>query len=709
MERGFKELVQEKWMSYSTQGNDMIKLKDKLKMLKNDLKVWNMDVFGNIDLKKSRILKRIEEVDCQDAYGKLEGSSRLERMELEEVQEAVWRCDGSKSPGPYGYNFNFIKKSWDVIKSDIVAVVAQFHDSSSIPKGCNASFIALVPKVSDPLKLDQYRPITLVSALYKIISKVLSCRIKSVLPSVIDGSHSAFLMDRGMLDSVLMANEVVEELRRDGRSLLFLKVDYKKKSTEEFKPTRGLRQGDHLAPFLFIIVAEGLAELAKQAIKANALSGLKIGRNAVEVCVLQLADDTLFLCEDSFRNVITMKAILRGYELASGLKINFHKSKVAGINVERNALDLYAKTLNCTQMSIPFKYLGLEVGGNPRKIMFWEPILRKLKAKLSAWKGRFLSLAGRICLIKFVLSALPLFYLAFYKAPEFVLASPASKGGSCGRGGRKKEQYHGWCLLIGEKGKWRDLLVSKYGSAASTPVKLQSWWSGDLSKVCHGGGGGGWFQEATSLKIGASDKVRFWKDVWVGNLNLKTVFPRLHSLSLNQGEKVGEAGVWVGSEWRWSLRWRCARFVWESIMEEDLLRLISQTNLYKKVKGYQVWRNEESGMFLVKSAYDHLTNPVNSNQNLVWKGIWAIIVRCIWDHRNNVIFKQGAVNAEEIFHMELIVAAEVLSLSPRIPQFPFHYETGVEVGCGLYVALLLVLVQKHSSQAVGRKPVLASL
>lgn len=142
------------------------------------------------------------------------------------------------------------------------------------------------------------------------------------------------------------------------------------RSTEEFKLTRGLRQGDPLAPFLFIIVVEGLAELARQAIKANVLSGLKIGRNVIEVCMLQFVNDTFFLCEDSYRNVITMKAILRGYELASSLKVNFHKSKVVGINVERNVLDLYAKILNCTQMLIPFKYLGLEVGGNPRRKRF---------------------------------------------------------------------------------------------------------------------------------------------------------------------------------------------------------------------------------------------------------------------------------------------------------------------------------------------------
>jgi len=117
------------------------------------------------------------------------------------------------------------------------------------------------------------------------------------------------------------------------------------------------------------------------------------------------------------------ESILRGFELASGLKINFHKSKVAGINVLTSNMDCYTKTLNCEQMSVPFSYLGLEVGGNPRKEKFWEPVLNKLKSRLSVWKGRFLSMAGRLCLIKSVLSAIPLYYLSLFKAPEVVCKS----------------------------------------------------------------------------------------------------------------------------------------------------------------------------------------------------------------------------------------------------------------------------------------------
>jgi len=68
----------------------------------------------------------------------------------EEVKDVVWQCGGSKSPGPDGFNFNFIQSCWDVIKSNVMATMNFFHVTGSFPKGCNASFIALVPKVNGP-------------------------------------------------------------------------------------------------------------------------------------------------------------------------------------------------------------------------------------------------------------------------------------------------------------------------------------------------------------------------------------------------------------------------------------------------------------------------------------------------------------------------------------------------------------------------------
>jgi len=92
--------------------------------------------------------------------------------------------------------------------------------------------------------------------------------------------------------------------------------------------------------------------------KSNLLQGVKVGRHNVEVCMLQFADDTLFLCEDDYGNVIVIKAILRCYELASGLKIKFRKSNMVDINVERNSFAFFAMTFELHSNDDTFYVFG---------------------------------------------------------------------------------------------------------------------------------------------------------------------------------------------------------------------------------------------------------------------------------------------------------------------------------------------------------------
>ncbi|GAU27873.1 hypothetical protein TSUD_159670 [Trifolium subterraneum] len=144
-------------------------------------------------------------------------------------------------------------------------------------------------------------------------------------------------------------------------------------------------------------------------------------RDQVSVSHLQFADDTLLIGVKSWANVRALRAILVLFETMSGLKVNFNKSLLVGVNIFESWLGEVA--LCCKVGKILFLYLGLPIGGDPRHLGFWEPVLARLKKRLSGWKNRFLSFGGRPVLLKSVLTSLHVYTLSFFKAPSGIISS----------------------------------------------------------------------------------------------------------------------------------------------------------------------------------------------------------------------------------------------------------------------------------------------
>jgi hypothetical protein len=96
--------------------------------------------------------------------------------------------------------------------------------------------------------------------------------------------------------------------------------------TGEINIKRGLKQGDPLAPLPFLLVAEGLGLIMRRAVELNLFRPFLLGREEVPISILQYADDTLCIGEACVENLWVLKAMLRGFEMASGLKVNFSKS-----------------------------------------------------------------------------------------------------------------------------------------------------------------------------------------------------------------------------------------------------------------------------------------------------------------------------------------------------------------------------------------------
>lgn len=384
---------------------------------------------------------------------------------FDEIKSAIWACGSDRAPGPDGFSFAFLKKHWEVIGCDFYLAVKHFEATGLIDEGCNSSFITLVPKVQDPITLNDFRPISLIGRLYKTISKVLAERLKRVIHHVVSKEQTAFIKDRNILDGPLILNEVISWLKKCRKKAFIFKVDFEKAfdciswdflesimqqmnfgdkwrawirgclasakisviingaTTKEFRMERGVRQGDPLSLFLFIIAAEGLHVALESAKEKGVYSGVQLPHCGPTISHLQYADDVIFLGSWSLENIKNLIRILRWFKLASGLKVNMSKSKIYGLGVQSCELDLVVRSFCCSIGSFPITYLGLPVGVSMVRETHWKPIIEKFQAKLSRWKASTLSFGGRLTLCNSVLNSLGSFYFSLYKAPAKVLKS----------------------------------------------------------------------------------------------------------------------------------------------------------------------------------------------------------------------------------------------------------------------------------------------
>ena len=186
----------------------------------------------------------------------------------------------------------------------------------------------------------------------------------------------------------------------------------------------GSSSGDPLLPFLFLLAAEGFNVLMNAVAGANLYHSFGIGNgNDVRLTHLLFAEDTLIIGEKSWLNVRSMRAVLLLFKEVSGLKVNFHKSMLTGVNIPDSWLVEAASMMNCHRGSIPFVYLGLPIGGDSRKLSFWKPVADRIVAHMSSWSNKFLSFDGRLVLLNSFLSSLPVYFLSFFKAPGGIISS----------------------------------------------------------------------------------------------------------------------------------------------------------------------------------------------------------------------------------------------------------------------------------------------
>ncbi|KAJ9687808.1 hypothetical protein PVL29_013851 [Vitis rotundifolia] len=587
---------------------------------------------------------RVEGLEWSPIFG--ESASRLESpFTEEEIYKAIFQMDRDKAPGPDGFTIAVFQDCWDVIKADLVRVFDEFHRSGIINQSTNASFIVLLPKKSMAKKISDYRPISLITSLYKIIAKVLAGRLRGILHETIHSTQGAFKKGfsprwrkwmRGCLSSVSFAVLV------NGNAKGWVKA------------SRGLRQGDPLSPFLFTLVADVLSRMLLRAEERNALEGFRVGRNRTRVSHLQFADDTIFFSSTREEDLLTLKNILPVFGHIYGLKVNLDKSNIYGMNIGQNHLHRLAELLDCKASGWPILYLGLPLGGNPKSGGFWDPVIERISSRLDGWQKAYLSFGGRITLIQSCLTHMPCYFLSLFKIPVSVAAriermqrdflwsgvgegkrdhlvswnvvcNPKSKGGlGFGRISLRNSALLGkWLWRYPREGSalWHQVILSIYGSHsngwdANTVVRWSHRcpWKA-IAQVYQD------FFKFTRFMVRDGERIRFWEDLWWGDQPLGVRYPRLLRVVMDKNIPISSI---LSSTRPFSWNFNFRRNLSESEIEdlESLMRSLDHFHLSPSVPDMRSWSLSPTGLFTVKSFFLALSQcsglPSVFPTKLVW-------------------------------------------------------------------------------------------
>ncbi|MFS8003872.1 putative reverse transcriptase domain, fatty acid desaturase domain, acyl-CoA desaturase [Helianthus anomalus] len=626
----------------------------------------------------------------------------------EELKSAVSECGSDRAPGPDGFNFRFLKHFWDLFENDFFRILNEFYLNGSVSRGCAAAFIALIPKVTDPIGLNDFRPISLVGAINKVISKVLANRLKKVLGSVISESQSAFLRAKFILDGPLIINEVINWLKKNKKTAFIMKLDFEKAydnvnwgfimsvmrqmgfpplwckwvfgvlssarsavlvngaPTFDFECQKGMRQGDPLSPFLFLLVMEALSGCLDKAIGLGSISGVHLPNGGPVLSHLFYADDALIIGNWSEENVLNVVRILRGFYICSGLRINLEKSNIFGIGVSASDSDRLASLVGCKSSQIPFVYLGLPVGANMNRIANWRPVFDIFESRLSLWKAAVLSIGGRVTLIKSVLGSLPNYFFSLYKAPVGVinkLEAIIRKFLWGGSGGDKKLSWVAWdrvaspidCGGLGIRSldsinrslllKWgwrfkvdNDSLWVKVISAIHEcknrwgflPVKTSLggvWRSIAKLASCPIAAGVG-LRDLMKGTVGNGSSIAFWLDPWLCDIPLKECFPNLFRLEKDKKCAVRDRIVRPVSNPRACWNWKQLPNSNIELAEwMDLNIKLREVSLSVE-KDKWSWLGDSSGVFSVGSVKRLLDRDKDFSSRYVWDWCKWVPLKC---------------------------------------------------------------------------------
>ncbi|GFY88782.1 hypothetical protein Acr_06g0007220 [Actinidia rufa] len=561
------KLMEEAWESNTDQGWAAFRIHKKLKSMKASLKVWAQKEFRGIHSKLEEVERDLHELDIKFEQGAIFVSEKSKRKELKvemwklnrlvdriwwQKSSLKWQLQGDKNSKFFHYMVSSRQRRNNI--NTILVNEEQIEDPKLIKKATFNHFKSLYEEemVTRPFFIENQGNSISEELAGQLVGAFTEnevwCCIKSCDGNKATGPDG-FNMQRIKKGWGFMKKDILDFMG-------------------EFH-NNCIRQGDPMSPYLFIIAAEGLNWLLKNAELLGSFSGLKMRIDGPMVTHLQFTDDTLIFCQPNLAEVVSIKNVLRRFEHISGLKIKYQKSVMSGVGMEATEMQPLAEALNCQIQMLPIKYLGLPLGANPKLKSTWKPVVDKIKFRLSSWKS---PLGVGLYLSRF----------SIFKMPEGVIKRIDSIQSRFLWGGSNlKRKIH----LVA----WSKLHQSKIcGGLGIRDIKLLNealllkwWWRFGMDKSSL------WrkvyirqlamfkaFIENAKLRVGDGSTIKFWKDIWLGNLPLLSQYTTLYRITINKSEFLSDVYIRFEETQRWDFLFRRPLLVREVEALDDLNELM---------------------------------------------------------------------------------------------------------------------------------------
>ncbi|KAL5580419.1 hypothetical protein UlMin_012861 [Ulmus minor] len=614
----------------------------------------------------------------------------------DEIRTALADMPPTKSPGPDGMPGLFFQKYWDIVGDEITEAALLVLNNEGDIHQWNQTLITLIPKIQSPTQVSDFRPISLCNVVYKLVSRTITNRFSRILDEVIGDQQSAFVPGRLITDNVLLGFETMHWLRqhRGGNTgYAALKLDMSKaydrvewsflegmmlrlgfadswvklimrcvrsvsysflinrQVSGAVIPHRGLRQGDPLSPYLFVLCAHGLSEMLACFEERKLFTGIKIASGCPSISHLFFADDSLIFCKAKLSEATHLKSCLNSYAKASGQLINFDKSAFSfSPNTRGDDKITICSVFGVNQVQSHELYLGLPTFSMKNKRIQFGYVRDRVIRKLQGWKERTFSQGGKEVLLKSVVQSIPTYTMSCFILPDSIIQDIEA---ACARfwwgssADHKKVHWKRWIDLCKPKSEgglgFRHLAHFNQALLGKQVWRFLQRPNSLLYRVFKAK----YFHSSTIWHASANSKASYvWKSIlWGRNLVAKGIrwrvgdgrsisvynsrwIPTPHSFMVNSPRTL-PADSLVSELLDNAGRWN-TQLIRDSFLDFEAKKILQIPRSSLNLADSYCWHFDNKGLYSVRSAYklalhtDCVLEPTSSSSQAsnLWNFLW---------------------------------------------------------------------------------------